>query len=66
MVKSIIIKRVLTLAIFQFFHFKKMVRESGKSNIKAMKIMKQSLKTLIPSFKEALEQLPDVLKVGNS
>ncbi|XP_064599884.1 ATP-dependent RNA helicase DDX51-like isoform X2 [Liolophura sinensis] len=46
----------------EVFHFKKMLREAGKSSIKEMKISKSDLEPLVPEFKEALQKVPETLK----
>ncbi|KAK3598767.1 hypothetical protein CHS0354_015562 [Potamilus streckersoni] len=46
----------------EFYHFKMMTREAGKTGIHSMKIGKKSLKPMIPDFQQALKQIPDILK----
>ncbi|KAL5007046.1 hypothetical protein ScPMuIL_015852 [Solemya velum] len=46
----------------EFYHFKKMVREAGKENIKELKVEKKAKKAFVPVLEEALSRLPDVLK----
>ena len=48
---------------FQFFHFKKMTKEAGKTEIKEMKVNKDNLVPLVSRFEDALQQLPNILKV---
>ncbi|KAL3842176.1 hypothetical protein ACJMK2_020218 [Sinanodonta woodiana] len=46
----------------EFYHFKMMTREAGKTAIHNMKIGKKSLKPMIPDFQQALKQIPDILQ----
>ncbi|CAC5369778.1 DDX51 [Mytilus coruscus] len=47
----------------EFFHFKKMTREAGKTSVKELKVTKADLQPMVPAFQEALEQLQEVLQV---
>ncbi|XP_033751674.1 ATP-dependent RNA helicase DDX51-like [Pecten maximus] len=46
----------------EFYHFKKMTREAGKSKIREQKVSEESLEPIIPAFKKALEEVPHILK----
>ncbi|XP_021344473.1 ATP-dependent RNA helicase DDX51-like [Mizuhopecten yessoensis] len=46
----------------EFYHFKKMTREAGKSRIKEQKVSEESLEPIVPAFKKALEEVPQILK----
>ncbi|XP_071120070.1 ATP-dependent RNA helicase DDX51-like isoform X1 [Mytilus edulis] len=47
----------------EFFHFKKMTREAGKTSVKELKVTKADLQPMVPAFQEALEKLQEVLQV---
>ncbi|XP_063400701.1 ATP-dependent RNA helicase DDX51-like [Mytilus trossulus] len=47
----------------EFFHFKKMTREAGKTAVKELKVTKADLQPMVPAFQQALEQLQEVLQV---
>lgn len=53
----------ILLKYFQFFHFKKMTREAGKTSVKELKVTKADLQPMVPAFQEALEKLQEVLQV---
>ena len=40
-----------------------MLKEAGKTGVKEMKIVKRVLKPYIPAYQEALQQLPELIKV---
>ncbi|XP_041367177.1 ATP-dependent RNA helicase DDX51-like [Gigantopelta aegis] len=47
----------------EIFHFKKMLKEAGKIGVKEMKLARRVLKSHIPVYQEALQQLPEVIKI---
>ena len=48
--------------LFQIYHFKKMCKEAGKEKVEELNIRRSDLKAYIPSFQDALKQIPDILK----
>ena len=51
---------------FQFYHFKKMLREAGKKSLQPLKVTKGDLKPLLPQYEKALTQLAEILEVYSS
>lgn len=48
---------------FQFFHFKKMLKEAGKKDLEQMNVTLEDVKPLVPKYEEALKQLREILEV---
>lgn len=47
----------------EFFHFKKMTREAGKTSVKELKVTNGDIEPMVPAFQTALEELQQVLQV---
>ena len=49
----------------QIPHFKKMLREAGKTDdVSELEVAKSQLQSLVQPYETALKQIPDILKVG--
>lgn len=46
----------------EFYHFKKMTKDAGKTGIKELKIPGDDLQPIVPAFQSALEELQQVLQ----
>ncbi|XP_023932582.1 ATP-dependent RNA helicase DDX51 [Lingula anatina] len=46
----------------EIFHFKKMIKEAGKTSVSEMKLRKSDYKALVEPYKNALAELQEILK----